>query len=112
VRSSASLAESSLVLVGAGHSNISLIRRFAMELIDHVRLIVINPDSTAPYSGMLPGYLAGQYSLNDLFIDIAALCKQAGAHLIRGSLERVDAETCGPLMIAAPSAIARKVIQQ
>ena len=83
-----------------------------MELIDHVRLIVINPDSTPPYSGMLPGYLAGQYSLNDLFIDIAALCKQAGAHLIRGSLERVDAETCGPLMIAAPSAIARKVIRQ
>ena len=93
MRSSASLAESSLVLVGAGHSNISLIRRFAMEPIDHVRLIVINPDSTAPYSGMLPGYLAGQYFLNDLFIDFAALCKQAGAHLIRGSLERVDAET-------------------
>ncbi len=93
MRRSASLVESSLVLVGAGHSNISLIRRFAMEPIDHVRLIVINPDFTAPYSGMLPGYLAGQYSLNDLFIDVAALCKQAGAHLIQGSLERVDAET-------------------
>ena len=93
MRSSASLADSSLVLVGAGHSNISLIRRFAMEPLDHVRLVVIHPDSTAPYSGMLPGYLAGQYSLDDLFIDIAALCKQAGAHLIRGSLERIDAET-------------------
>ena len=93
MRSSAFLAEYSLVLVGAGHSNISLIQRFAMEPLDHVRLVVINPDSTAPYSGMLPGYLAGQYSLDDLFIDIAGLCKQAGAQLIRGSLERIDVKT-------------------
>ena len=42
---------------------------------------------------MLPGYLAGQYSLDDLFIDIAGLCKQAGAQLIRGSLERIDVKT-------------------
>ncbi|MDC3032464.1 hypothetical protein OA249_00705 [Litorivicinus sp.] len=66
--SSVALAEYSLVLVGAGHSNISLIRRFVMELIDHVRLVVINPDTMVPYSGILPGYLVGQYSLQDLFI--------------------------------------------
>ncbi len=42
---------------------------------------------------MLPGYISGHYSLDDLFIDIAALCKQAGANLIRGSLYRIDADT-------------------
>ena len=35
--SSVAVAEYTLVLVGAGRSNISLIRRFAMEPIDHVR---------------------------------------------------------------------------
>ena len=57
--SSVALAEYSLVLVEAGHSNISLIRRVAMEPIDNVRLVVINPDTTVPYSAMLPGYLVG-----------------------------------------------------
>jgi len=86
-------ARYSLVLVGAGHSNIALIRRFAMDPLEGVRLVVINPESTAPYSGMLPGFLAGQYIADELFIDVAALCKQAGARFIRGSLKRVDAAT-------------------
>ena len=86
-------ARYSLVLVGAGHSNIALIRRFAMDPLEGVLLVVINPESTAPYSGMLPGFLAGQYIADELFIDVAALCKQAGARFIRGSLKRVDAAT-------------------
>jgi selenide,water dikinase len=83
-------ARYSLVLVGAGHSNIALIRRFAMDPLEGVLLVVINPESTAPYSGMLPGFLAGQYIADELFIDVAALCKQAAARFIRGSFERVD----------------------
>ena len=62
-----------------------------MEPLDSVQLVVINPESTAPYSGMLPGFLAGQYAADELFIDVAALCKQAGARFIRGSLEQIDA---------------------
>ena len=41
---------------------------------------------------MLPGFLSGQYREDELFIDIGRLCKQAGARLIRGSLERVDTD--------------------
>ena len=66
--SSVALAEYTLVLVEAGHANISLIRRFALEPTEHVRLVVINLDTTVPYLGMLSGYLVGQYFLNDLFI--------------------------------------------
>jgi selenide,water dikinase len=62
-----------------------------MEPLDGLQLVVINPESTAPYSGMLPGFLAGQYAADDLFIDVAALCKQAGVRFIRGSLEQIDA---------------------
>ena len=41
---------------------------------------------------MLPGFLSGQYREDELFIDIGRLCKQAGARLIRGSLEHVDTD--------------------
>ena len=90
MRSKQSLNRHSLVLVGAGHSNIALIQRFAMDPLDGVRLVVINP-IYRPVFGMLPGFLAGQYSASDMFIDIAALCRRAGARFIRGSLEQVDA---------------------
>ena len=41
---------------------------------------------------MSPGFLSGQYREDELFIDIGRLCKQAGARLIRGSLEHVDTD--------------------
>jgi selenide,water dikinase len=79
-----------LVLVGAGHANIALIRRFVMDPLPDVRLVVINPEATTPYSGMLPGFLSRHYTEDELFIDIAALCSQAGARFIRGSLHSID----------------------
>ena len=85
-------ASQALVLVGAGHANVALIRRFAMEPLVGTRLVVVNPYSVTPYSGMLPGFLSGQYREDELFIDIGRLCKQAGARLIRGSLEHVDTD--------------------
>lgn len=79
-----------LVLVGAGHANIALIRRFIVDPLPDVRLVVINPESTTLYSGMLPGFISRHYTEDELFIDIAALCSQAGARFIRGSLHAVD----------------------
>ena len=79
-----------LVLVGAGHANIALIRRFIKDPLPDVRLVVINPESTTPYSGMLPGFLSHHYTEEELFIDVAALCSQAGARFIRASLCAVD----------------------
>ena len=91
MRSKQSLNRHSLVLVGAGHSNIALIQRFAMDPLDGVRLVVINPGSTAAYSGMLPGFLAGQYSASDMFIDIAALCSEPVRVLFGGRLNKLTA---------------------
>ena len=80
-----------LILLGAGHANVAVIRHYAMHPDPNVRLIVVNPSGRAPYSGMLPGFLAGQYTADELFIDIGRLAKQAGAWLIRGQLSAVDA---------------------
>ncbi len=80
----------SLVLVGAGHANILVIRRFAMKPIPGVRLVIVSPESTFPYSGMLPGFLAGQYTNSELLIDVASAAERAGARFIRGSLSSID----------------------
>ena len=79
-----------LVLVGAGHANILVIRRFIVKPILGIRLVIVNPESTVPYSGILPGFLAGQYTKRELLIDVASLAKRAGARFIRGSIFSID----------------------
>jgi len=54
------------------------------------RVTVINPGPTAPYSGMLPGYVAGHYERQALDIDLIRLARFAGARVILGETEHID----------------------
>lgn len=71
-----------LVFVGGGHTHALVLRKWGMKPIPGVRVTVINPGATAPYSGMLPGHLAGHYAREDLDIDLVRLARFAGARLL------------------------------
>lgn len=71
-----------LVLVGGGHAHALVLRAWGMDPLPGARVTVINPGPTAPYTGMLPGHVAGHYGRDDLEIDLVALCQHAGARLI------------------------------
>ena len=71
-----------LVLVGGGHTHALVLRMWGMSPQPGVRLTLINPDPTAPYTGMLPGHIAGHYNRADLMIDLVRLAEFAGARLI------------------------------
>lgn len=71
-----------LVLVGGGHAHALVLRSWGMKPLPGVRLTVINPGPTAPYTGMLPGHVAGHYGRDTLEIDLVRLCRHAGARLI------------------------------
>jgi len=79
-----------LVLIGGGHSHALVLRAWGMNPLAGVRVTVINPAPTAPYSGMLPGFVAGHYSRDALDIDLVKLCRFAGARLILGYADGVD----------------------
>lgn len=79
-----------LVLIGGGHTHALVLRKWAMTPLPGARLTVINPGATAPYSGMLPGYVAGHYARADLDIDLVRLARCAGARLIVGAAEGID----------------------
>lgn len=79
-----------LVLVGGGHSHALVLRKWAMSPLPGARVTVINPDPVAPYSGMLPGHLAGHYPREALDIDLVKLARFAGARLILGRAEGID----------------------
>ena len=71
-----------LVLIGGGHAHALVLRRWAMRPMPGVRVTVINPDPTAPYTGMLPGHIAGHYPAAAMRIDLVRLARMAGARLI------------------------------
>ncbi len=79
-----------VVLVGGGHAHVEVLRSFAMESVDGLCLTVVTRDTVTPYSGMLPGYLAGIYSHEDAHIDLRPLCSRAGARLIHAPATGLD----------------------
>ncbi len=71
-----------LVLVGAGHTNLHVVRQWRRHPVPGVQLTLISPFSRATYSGMLPGTLAGLYQPDDMQIDLYRLTAGAGIRLI------------------------------
>ncbi len=71
-----------LVLVGAGHTNMHVVRMFRMHPIPGVRLTLISSFGDATYSGMLPGTLAGLYTPDDMTIDLYRAVEPSGMRLI------------------------------
>lgn len=71
-----------LVLVGGGHAHALVLRMWAMKQLAGVRLTIINPGPAAPYTGMLPGHIAGHYTRDAIMIDLVRLARLAGARLV------------------------------
>ncbi|QQS14863.1 MAG: selenide, water dikinase SelD [Rhodospirillales bacterium] len=79
-----------LVLVGGGHSHVEVLRQAAMTRPAHVRITVIARDLETPYSGMLPGLIAGHYTAEECHIDLRPLCVAAGARLYHAEAVGLD----------------------
>lgn len=79
-----------LVLVGGGHSHALVLRMLAMRPVAGLRITLVSPSSHTPYSGMLPGMVAGHYNFEQAHIDLARLCQWAGVRFITAEVVALD----------------------
>jgi selenide,water dikinase len=77
-----------LLLVGGGHAHLNLLARLATEPVPGWQVTLLSPHSRQIYSGMLPGWLAGHYAIDDCAISLTALAA-------RGRIEFVRSEGVG-----------------
>ena len=92
-----------LVLVGGGHSHALALRMLAMNPVAGLRITLISPASHTPYSGMLPGLVAGHYSFKQTHIDLARLCQWAGVRFIASEVTALDPASRELTLLGRPS---------
>lgn len=81
-----------LVLVGGGHAHLQVLRRWMMRPVRGVRLSLVLDRAEAVYSGMLPGFVAGDYGAREIEVDCVPLARRAGARVILAAATGLDIE--------------------
>lgn len=81
-----------LVLLGAGHAHVHMLSTLAAKPLPGVQVTLVAPYPRQLYSGMVPGFVAGHYTLEDCVIPLEPLLKDTGIHWLPRSVVALDAK--------------------
>lgn len=80
-----------LVLLGAGHAHVHVLSYLAAHPLIGVQVVLVAPHPRQMYSGMVPGFVAGHYTLDDCVIPLEPLVRRAGVRWLQRSVKGLDA---------------------
>src|SRR6185436_1595094 len=81
-----------VVLIGGGHTHVQVLRRWITTPPPRIRLTLVVDRARAAYSGMVPGFAAGDYAPHALEIDAVRLARRAGAQVVLARATAIDPE--------------------
>lgn len=87
-----------IVLVGGGHTHVLVMTALARRPLPGIRLTLVSDRREAPYSGMLPGHVAGFYRHDEMHIDLVRLAQATGTRLIEAQATGLDRQARRLLM--------------
>lgn len=79
-----------LLLIGAGHTHIEILRQSRELIRAGVRVICVSPEPEHPYSGMGPGLLGGTYQPEELLLPAARIARSSGGEFREDLLVGLD----------------------
>ncbi len=80
-----------LLLVGGGHAHVAVLADWIRRGVpEGVRGVLLTPKRHLRYSGMVPGWLAGQHGRDEGLVDLAGLAVRAGAEWVQGRCTALD----------------------
>ncbi len=82
-----------ILLIGAGHSHLEVLRRAALSPDPGIELTLVSPNALATHAAMVPGLVAGHYSVADSHVDVPALARWARARFICDRAVELDLYT-------------------
>jgi pyridine nucleotide-disulfide oxidoreductase family protein len=94
-----------LVLVGAGHAHVEVLRRLAERPLRDAAVTVVTRVPSAAYSGMLPGVVAGHYPPDAHLMPVAPLAARAGVACLQAEAVGLDPDR-RELRLAGGAAVA------
>ena len=80
-----------LLLVGAGHAHLGVIDDIRKKGLPCERVVIVEPRKAMHYSGMIPGWLAGEYRASEAMIPLQPLVEEAGIEWVRAEVVGIDA---------------------
>jgi len=79
-----------LVLAGGGHAHLHVLRELARRRPSNLTVTLVTPYERQLYSGMLPGWIAGHYGIDELAIPLAPWVKRTGIAVVQERIARLD----------------------
>lgn len=83
-------ARKRLLLLGAGHAHVHVLKTLGESPLGNADVTLVTPYTRQVYSGMLPGWIAGHYQIDECVIPIAPLAKRAGVVLRLTAASSID----------------------
>lgn len=80
-----------LILAGGGHAHLAVLRLLASQRPAGLDVVMVVPATHQIYSGMVPGWMAGHYRIDQCTIDLRPLAAAAGVRLEVDRVAGMDA---------------------